>query len=144
VFTAQVLQHDADRAITRLKWGGATLNARFDSTYPIGSHVSWFVPPSHIVLHRPEHQRQCDLESDVDGVIVRCVPLRETTNIQLAVSTFSGAVLSFSIPTRIAQSNSLQTGLAMTVSVLADGIHLMPEDSREPTTAHMRDHPVPP
>jgi len=132
VFTAQVLQHDGDRAVTRLKWGGATLAARLNSNCIIGSHVNWFVPPSHIVLHRPEQQRQRDLESDVDGVIVRCVPLRETTNIQLAVSAVPGAMLSFSIPTRIAQSNGLENGLAITVSLLADGLHLMPENSEEP------------
>jgi hypothetical protein len=132
VFTAEVLQHDAERAVSRLKWGGATLAARLNSNCIIGSHVNWFVPPSHIVLHRPEQQRQRDLESDVDGVIVRCVPLRETTNIQLAVSAVPGAMLSFSIPTRIAQSNGLENGLAITVSLLADGVHLMPEDSQEP------------
>ena len=62
------------------------------------------------------------------GVIARCVPLRETTNIQLAVSAVPEAMLSFSIPTRIAQSNGLATGLAITVALLADGIHLMPQD----------------
>jgi len=128
VFTADVLQHDAEKGLTRLKWGGAMLDARLNATCAIGSRVDWFVPPSHIVLHRPE-QRQRGLESEVEGVIVRCVALRETTNIQLAVSTLPGAILSFSIPTRIAQSNGLETGLAITVSLLADGIHIMPPDA---------------
>ncbi|HVO70655.1 MAG TPA: ABC transporter ATP-binding protein [Aggregatilineaceae bacterium] len=128
VFAAEVLQHDEERAVTRLQWGDVMLNARLNASIPKGSRVSWFVPQSQIVLHRPDHPRQPDLETHVAGVIARCVPLRETTNIQLAVSAVPEAMLSFSIPTRIAQSNGLATGLAITVALLADGIHLMPQD----------------
>ena len=132
VFPAEVLQHDEERAVTRLKWGQVMLNARLNASIPEGSSVNWFVPQSQIVLHRPDHPRRPDLESHVAGVIARCVPLRETTNIQLAVSAVPEAMLSFSIPTRIAQTNGLETGLAITVALLADGIHLMPEDQGGP------------
>jgi molybdate transport system ATP-binding protein len=133
VFTANVVEHDATRDATRLKWGGAMLDARLNTTCAIGAQVNWFVPQSHIVLHRHDQPRQRrEVESDVDGVVARCVALRETTNIQLAVSAVPGAMLAFSIPTRIAQSNGLETGLAITVSLLADGIHLMPHAPVEP------------
>lgn len=133
VFTAEVLQHDAEKATTRLKWGQVMLDARLNANFAKGSQVSWFVPQSHIVLHRHDQpSQQRDLESNVEGVIARCVSLRETTNIRLAVSAVPEAILSFSIPTRIAQSNGLTTGLAITVSLLADGIHLIPNDPIEP------------
>lgn len=129
VFTVDVVAHNAEKATTRLKWGRLILDARLNASFAKGSQISCFVPQSHIVLHRQDQPRQrCDLESDVDGVISRCVALRETTNIQLAVSAVPGAMLSFSIPTRLAQSNGLKTGRAITVALIVDGIHLMPHD----------------
>lgn len=133
VFTADVVEHNVEQATTRLKWGRLMLDARLNESYAKGSPVSWFIPQSHIVLHQQNQPRQQDeIESNVEGVIARCVALRETTHIQLAVSAVPGALLSFSIPTRIAQSNGLETGHAITMSLLADGIHLIPNDPVEP------------
>jgi molybdate transport system ATP-binding protein len=123
VFTATVAGHDRAQGVTRLTWGATTLEARLSPSFPEGSIVSWFVPQTHIVLHRQDQPQK--RESRLHGVIVRCVALRETTRIQLDVAAVPGARLWFSIPTRIALSNGLGVGVSARVSVLADGIHLM-------------------
>lgn len=126
IFEAELLLHDEAHGITRIRWGGTTLDARLDTSFSAGAKVSWVVPQSHIVLRRRDQPQQGELDNLVRGVVSRCVALRETTNIVLQVSSDAGATLRFSIPTRIARRNHLEPGLGIEVSLLAEGIHLMP------------------
>ena len=126
IFEARVLLHDQTAAVTRLQWGDTVLDARLNPAFPAGSAVCWAVPQSHIVLRRRDRPDEGKLENVVHGIIGRCVALQETTTVSLNVTRCAGAVLSFSIPTRIARRNGLEVGLGIEVSLLVDGIHLMP------------------
>jgi molybdate transport system ATP-binding protein len=129
IFEAEVLQHLEAIGVTRLQWGGSMLDARLDTSFPVGSKVCWVVPQSHIVLHRRDRPQGDGVENPVRGVVSRCVALRETTTVVLHIPPGAGAALTFSIPTRIARRNNLEVGLGIEVSLLADGIHLMPWSS---------------
>ncbi len=126
IFDAELLQHDEARGLTRIRWGSTTLHARLDANFPAGARVTWVVPQSHIVLHRRDQLQQAGLDNLVRGVVSRCVALRDTTHVVLQVSDQADATLRFSIPTRIARRNQLEPGLGIEVSLLAEGIHLMP------------------
>jgi molybdate transport system ATP-binding protein len=126
IFEAEVLQHDEAQGVTRIRWRGAILDARLDRSFAPGARVYWIVPQSHIVLRRRDQPQTVALDNLVRGVVMRCVALRETTNVVLQVSHDAGATLRFSIPTRIARHNHLAPGLGIEVALMAEGIHLMP------------------
>jgi len=126
IFEARVLQHEPMASMTRLQWGEIVLDAPLNTAFPEGSAVCWAVPQSHIVLRRRDRPDEGKVENAVHGTIGRCVALQENTIVSLNIARCAGAVLSFSIPTRIARRNGLEVGLQIEVSLLVDGIHLMP------------------
>lgn len=129
MFEGQVLRHEEAQGVTHIRWGAATLQAKLNHAFAEGEKVCWFVPQTHIVLHRQDQAQRPVQESPLQGIVARSVALREMSLIQLSVAAVPGAVLSFSIPTRIAQRNALEPGTRITVSILAEGIHLMPAEA---------------
>ena len=73
IFTAEVAGHDADRALTHIRWFGMRLEARHAPQFAIGARVTWSVSSSHIVLHRRDRPSRGEHENPVAGTIVRCV-----------------------------------------------------------------------
>ena len=57
---------------------------------------------------------------------MRCLRLGEMTAIALSVVAGERSDLYFSVPTHVAQRNGVEPGARANVSLLADGIHLMP------------------
>jgi molybdate transport system ATP-binding protein len=84
------------------------------------------VPPSHIVLHRRDRPSRGERENPVDGEIVRCIVLGDTTSVALRVAAGERADIFFSVPSHVARRNGVALGETARVSLLADGIHLMP------------------
>jgi len=126
IFDAEVVGHDADRAFTLIRWSGQLLEARHAPQFPIGSRVAWSIPPARILLHRRERPARGDHENPVAGTVVRCLRLGEATAIALSVVAGERSDLHFSVPTHVAQRNGVVPGAAVNVSLLAEGIHLMP------------------
>jgi molybdate transport system ATP-binding protein len=77
------------------------------------------------VLHRRDRPSRGEHENPVAGTIVRCVVLGETTAVALRVATGERADIFFSVPTHVARRNGVAPGEPASVSLLADGIHLM-------------------
>jgi molybdate transport system ATP-binding protein len=128
IFTAEVVDHDAGRGVTRIRWHGHVLEARHAPQFAAGTRVAWSVPPSHLVLHRRDRPSRGEHENPVAGTVVRCVALGETTALALAAAAGERAELHFSVPTHAARRNGIEPGVAATVSLITDGIHLMPAD----------------
>jgi molybdate transport system ATP-binding protein len=124
VYRGTILAHRA--AHTLLEWQGKVLEARLQTGFAIGAKVSWVVPPAHVVLHRRDRPSRGEHENPVDGVVADCVALGENTRVALRVAT--GAEIRFSVPTHVARRNRVSDGEPVTVSLLAEGIHLMPPD----------------
>jgi molybdate transport system ATP-binding protein len=89
------------------------------------------VPASHVVLHRRDRPSRGERENPVAGVVEQLATLGETTAVTLRVEGApTHSRLNFSLSTHAARRNGLTPGVRATVSLLADGIHLMPaEDS---------------
>jgi molybdate transport system ATP-binding protein len=121
VYRGTVLEHRGGQ--TLLEWEGGVLEARLQNAFAVGSKVEWVVPPAHIVLHRRDRPSRGEHENPVSGVISDCVLLGENTSLRLRVA--SGAEIQFSVPTHVAQRNRISRGEPVTVSLLAEGIHLM-------------------
>jgi molybdate transport system ATP-binding protein len=110
-----------------LDWGPHRLELGRPPAGTRKGRVRWVVPASHIVLHRRERPSRGQRENPVPGVLRSCIVLGDTTNCELLVDGMSDVTLSFSVPTHVARRNGLGPGARAAVSLLADGIHLMPE-----------------
>jgi molybdate transport system ATP-binding protein len=107
----------------RLRWGGGVIEVATGG-YAVGQAVSWMVAADHIVLHRRGRPVHGDHENPVDGVITDIAVLGAQTAVTLRIG--DEAVLNFHLPTHAARRNELAVQVAVTVSLLRAGVHLMP------------------
>lgn len=108
----------------RLQWGEWWLEvARGLEHCSAGETVTWYLPPSDIILHRRGRPSQGERENPVTATVSEMVVLGSMTSVSLRVS--HGDMLRFDIATHAAKRNQLALGEPVTVSLLAEGIHLM-------------------
>jgi molybdate transport system ATP-binding protein len=67
----------------------------------------------------------------VSGVVDEFVPLGELASVRVLVDGADDLPLSFVVPTHVARRNGVVAGVSVTVSLLADGIHLMHAEARD-------------
>jgi molybdate transport system ATP-binding protein len=133
VFRAGVVSHDEVRAVTLIEWRGHRLEARLQTAYAPGTQVTWVIPQGHIVLHRRDRPSRGERENPVSGPVIECLPLGENVALTVAVNGPGRPPLFLTIPAHVARRNDIATGVEIGLSLLADGIHLMPaDDSRTP------------
>jgi molybdate transport system ATP-binding protein len=128
LFDGIVRAHRPERGLTELLWRNRVLEATLAPGFAPGSPVTWLVPPSHIVLHRRGRPSLGERENPVPGTVSELVLLGETALVTMAVDGDATCILNFSIPAHAAERNGLEPGADIRVSLLADGIHLMPYD----------------
>lgn len=133
VFRAGVVSHDEARALTLIEWRGHRLEARLQTAYAPGTQVTWVIPQGHIVLHRRDRPSRGERENPVSGPVIECLPLGENVALTVAVNGPGRPPLFLTIPAHVARRNDIATGVEIGLSLLAEGIHLMPaDDSRTP------------
>jgi molybdate transport system ATP-binding protein len=133
VFRAGVLGHDEGRGITTIEWRGHRLEARLQTAFALGTQVTWAIPQGHIVLHRRDRPSRGERENPVSGPVIECLPMGENVALTVAVNGPDRPPLFLNIPAHVARRNDIAAGVEIGLSLLADGIHLMPaDDSRTP------------
>lgn len=109
----------------RLQWGECYLEvAEGLDTQPVGATVTWYLPPSDIVLHRRDRPSQGERENPLAATVSEMVVLGGITSVSLSIG--HDDMLRFDIATHAARRNQLASGEVVNVSLLATGIHLMP------------------
>lgn len=110
----------------RLAWGPYRFEvAQGLENLDNGSEVHWYVPPSDVVLHRRGRPSKGERENPVTGQVCEMIVLGGMTLLTLAF-THTEDTLRFEIATHAARRNGLAQGVEASVSLLAQGIHLMP------------------
>lgn len=112
---------------TFLEWEGKLLEARPQPSFPTGARVSWLVPDGYVLLHRRDRPSRGEQENPVPGRIEQMVVLGQNARLTLRPDHAPALPLRFSVPLHVARRNGLAGGVEATVSLLAEGIHLMPE-----------------
>jgi molybdate transport system ATP-binding protein len=131
LFTAQVQEHDAARRVTRLLWLGRSLEARLQAHFRPGSRVSWMIPVHQVLLHRRDRPSRGEHENPVAGRIAELFTLGAEASLSVEIDRRLKLHLALRLPVHVARRNNLALGDEITVSLLAEGIHLMPyEDLR--------------
>lgn len=131
VFPGEIVRHDAEKQLTYLVWNNRELECTLCEKFSTGTTVDWVIPPESIILHRRDRPSRGERENPVSGTIEQSIPLGENTSIIMKLDR-SADVLNFSIPTHTARRNHLFEGEEISVSLLAEAIHLMPKAIKFP------------
>ena len=123
IFDGKVIDHDHDAKTTRIEWRSHTLTTRYRPEFEPHAEIDWVIPSDSIILHRVDRPSQGERENPVKGHIDELIPLGENTSITIA--TGQDQSLYLSVPTHVARRNRLAQGRDITVSLLAESIHLM-------------------
>jgi len=92
-----------------------------------GQDVFFALSPAKILLHQRVRPSRGEQENPVTGTICDRVTLRGITTVLFSVELAKGAILQMDLPEHVAMRNKLNIGEVITVSLLADAIHVMAE-----------------
>jgi molybdate transport system ATP-binding protein len=124
IFTAKVMDHDSEKNKTYIQWKSYILESFYRPDIPKGTEVDWMIPAENLILQRRDRPSKGDRENPVTGTIEEFYPLGESSSVTIAIRG-SEELLHMAVPTHVAKRNGLDKGGAVTVSLLAEGIHLM-------------------
>lgn len=128
LFNAQIIGHDDGQAVTWLNWRGQQLEARYQPDYLPGQKVSWMIDPANVLLHRRRWPSNGDRENPLFGFVAEYMALGPYVSLRIELDQPSGAALTMTLPSHAAQRNALALGERVSLSLLTQGIHLMPYD----------------
>ena len=131
VFGGVVSRHDEPAGKTWLDWAGTEIECRLAARFAPGDRVNWLVPESHVVMHRRERPSRGEHENPVRGIARDVVILGGDARVTLDIEG-AGAPLTFEVSAHVAARNRVEAGTEVSVSLLADGIHVMPASSGGP------------
>ena len=125
VFTGVVSRHDEHRGTTWIDWAGTGIECALATRFTPGDRVDWVVPESHVVMHRRERPSRGERENPVRGIARDVVTLGGDARVTLDVHGVD-TPLTFEVSAHVAARNRVSAEAEVSVSLLADGIHLMP------------------
>jgi len=124
VFTAQLVEHEQ---ALKLKWHNYLIDVADTSQFKINDDIHWTLSPSKVLLHQRVRKSRGEHENPLEGTICEMVSLRGITTLILTVAHSNGTNLQMDLPEHVATRNGLKIGETISVSLLADAIHLMSE-----------------
>ncbi|MCK5872148.1 MAG: ABC transporter ATP-binding protein [Methylococcales bacterium] len=129
IFTAKIVEQAFEKKITRLRWCGKIIEARYRANYRAGQKICWMIPASDVILHRRRKSSKGVHENPFSGKIVDYMLLGGYVTVSIEINQRLKTYLSMSVPLHVARRNELALGIFIGVSLLADSIHLMPYES---------------
>jgi len=126
LFTAQVISHDPDTRQTLIRWRGLILEARYQPEYAPSLRVCWMIQSANVLLHRRNRQSNGDRENPLAGTIIEYMVLGDYVSVSVEVDQQLKIAIAMTVPVHVARRNNLGYGVLVTISLLAEGIHLMP------------------
>jgi len=126
LFSAQILLHDSKRRVTHLLWRGRELEAAYQPQFQVKQRVCWMIQSSDILLHRRERPSKGERENPIQGRIIEYLESNGLANLQVQVDQELTLNPSVNVPVHVARRNRLGIDEQIGLSLLAEGIHLMP------------------
>lgn len=129
IFSAIIEAHDIAQGMTRISWRGLSLELELNETFKVGHTIDWVIHPAHMIMHRRDRPSLGERENPVHGVVKELLELGETSVVSLELEGDEATYLRFTVSRHSARRNGLAVGVDASVSLLAEGIHLMPQQS---------------
>lgn len=126
LFTAQVVEHDLVKQKTLLRWHGMLLEAVYQKQFQVNKQVCWMIQPANILLHRRGRPSNGDRENPLKGQIIEYMESNGLANMLVRVDQELDINIAINVPLHVAKRNGLGINEQIGISLLAEGIHLMP------------------
>ena len=108
---------------------GVTMQCRL--THPVATGaVDILIAPSAVVLHRRDRPSRGERENPLSGIISEAILLGDDIRFLLQVDSPSEP-LAFQMSRHVAERNQVKLGERISVSILAEGIHVMPVENQQ-------------
>ncbi len=124
VFDGRVIAHQEN--VTLINWHGTQLETPLRPDWPVGTPVTWVAPDGYVLLHRRDRPSRGEHENPVPGTVETVIAIGQNAQITLRPDHAPDLPLHLSIPIHVAHRNAIEPGVTAAVSILAEGIHLMP------------------
>ncbi|MGH1418705.1 MAG: ABC transporter ATP-binding protein [Hyphomicrobiaceae bacterium] len=129
VFQGEVLEPSDKGRYGRLRFGDIVLSVASTGRWKAGDEVTWMVASEHVVLHRRGKAKHDENETQLSGKVIEFTRLGEQTAIAVALAELDKPILNLKLPHRSIDRNGVELNADVTVSLRADGIHLMAPDT---------------
>ncbi len=126
LFTAQVIEHNEQNKKTLLHWHGLVLEAIYQPRFLIEQKVCWMIQPANILLHRRDRPSNGDKENPLQGQIIEYLEINGLANILVQIDKELNINITINVPLHVAKRNRLGVNENIGISLLSEGIHLMP------------------
>jgi molybdate transport system ATP-binding protein len=126
LFVAHVVSHNPQAQKTLIKWQGVVLEANYQPDYLSGVKVCWMIQSANVLLHRRHRPSNGERENPISGIVASYTVLSEYAIAQIACDAPENVVITMTLPIHVARRNDLGQGEQVKISLLAEGIHLMP------------------
>jgi molybdate transport system ATP-binding protein len=131
IFEGRITRLDAQSGRTIIAWAGLEIEAAARRELSVGQTISWVIPDGFVVLHRRDRPSRGEHENPVSGIIDTVLPIGQTALLTLRPNHDPNLPIHFSVPLHVARRNGVEPGVAASVSLLAEGIHIMPVAATE-------------
>ncbi|MBI3453152.1 MAG: ABC transporter ATP-binding protein [Rhodospirillales bacterium] len=132
VFEGEAIEHRPATGQTLIRAFGRTIEARHAPQFAPGERICWAIPSSHVVLHRRDRPSRGEHENPVSGIVDEMIALGENASIVMRIDGGENFRLTFGVPTHTARRNGVTPGAPVVVSLLSEGIHLIPWERLSP------------
>jgi molybdate transport system ATP-binding protein len=126
VFAGDVAARDSSGCLI-ITWAGLNLETAQRLDLSTGQAISWVIPDGFVILHRRDRPSRGEHENPVPGIIESVLPIGQIAHLTLRPNHDPDLPIHFSVPLHVARRNGVEPGVAATVSLLAEGIHIMPD-----------------
>ncbi len=126
LFTAQVIAHDQATQKTYLRWRGQLLEATYQAQFAINERVCWMIQSANILLHRRGRPSNGNKENPLLGQITEYMESSGLAHLRVQVDKQLDTTLVINVPLHVAKRNTLGLHENIGISLLSEGIHLMP------------------
>jgi molybdate transport system ATP-binding protein len=124
IFSGTLEQVASGHERGRIVWAGGALEIVATGSAQAGASMTWMIASDSIVLHRRGRPSQGERENPVSGRIVQLTRLGEQTAVSVAVNAAPDTLLNFRLPTHAARRNELDVGTDVSLSLLAESLHV--------------------
>lgn len=124
VFRAGVVTHDVVRNETVIEWRRRRLRVRLQPRFAEGSQVTWAIPQGQIVL-----AEEGTSTNVLEGTVLRYLRLGNNAALTVAIGALDRPPLFLSLPLHVAHAHGIAEGSNVRISLLREGMHLMPADA---------------
>ncbi len=126
LFTAQVLAHDQQRQKTRIRWQGTVLEALYQPHFVINSRVCWLIQSANVLLHRRDRHSNGEQENPLQALIIEYQESSGLAHLLVQIDKKLNININMCVPLHVAKRNTLGLNEKIGISLLSEGIHLMP------------------